>query len=117
MNRRFWGTTTALALLAALFLVVGAGAGTARGPSLALTWQAPTPADGTAFTVTAGEPFTVELAAASSQPQLVLIGKRKLPAGASFTAALREARLGDRHLDARGGAGRRARPDVHGLDA
>ena len=87
MNRRFWGTTTALALLAALFLVVGAGAGTARGPSLALTWQAPTPADGTAFTVTAGEPFTLELAAASSRPQLVLIGKRKLPAGATFTAA------------------------------
>ena len=37
--------------------------------------------------MTAGETFTVELAAASSQPQLVLIGKRKLPAGASFTAA------------------------------
>src|SRR6187551_1966910 len=87
MTRRSWGMTTVLALLAALCLVVGAGAGTARGPRLALTWQAPTPADGTGFTVTAGETFTVELSAASSQPQLVLIGNRKLPAGTSFTAA------------------------------
>lgn len=76
----------AIALLAALFLVVAAGAGTTRGPKLSLSWQAPTPGDGTAFTVTAGQPFTVELAASSSRPQLVLIGKRKLPAGASFTA-------------------------------
>ena len=87
MRKRFHGTTTALALLAALFLVVGAGAGTARGPKLTLSWQAPTPRDGAAYTVTAGEVFTVELAAASTQPQLVLIGKRKLPAGASFAAA------------------------------
>jgi hypothetical protein len=86
MSRRFQGTTAGLALLAALFLVVGAGAGTARGPKLSLAWQVPTPADGTAYTVTAGEPFTLELAAASSEPQLVLIGKRMLPAGASFTA-------------------------------
>jgi hypothetical protein len=86
MSRRFQGTTAAIALLAALFLVLGAGAGTARGPSLALSWQAPTPADGTAYTATAGEPFTVDLAAASTKSQLVLIGKRKLPAGATFTA-------------------------------
>jgi hypothetical protein len=37
--------------------------------------------------VTAAQPFTLDLAAASTQPQLVLIGKRKLPAGAAFTAA------------------------------
>lgn len=77
----------AIALLAALFLVVGAVAGTERGPNLTLTWQAPTPPDGTAFTVPAGQPFTFELAAASNPPQLVLIGKRTLPAGASFTSA------------------------------
>ena len=86
MSKRFQWTTTAIALVAALFLVVGAGAGTARGPQLALSWQAPTPADGTAYTVTAGKSFTVELAASSTEPQLVLIGKRKLPAGAAFTA-------------------------------
>src|SRR5439155_1448579 len=86
MSKRFHGTTTAIALLAALFLVVGAGAGTSRGPTLALSRQAPTPADGPAYTVTAGEPFRLELAAASTQPQLVPIGKRKLPAGTSFTA-------------------------------
>jgi hypothetical protein len=87
MTRRFQGTTAAIAVLAALFLVVGAGAGTTRGPKLSLSWQAPTPPDGTAFTATAGQPFTLELAASSTQPQLVLIGKRTLPAGASFTAA------------------------------
>ncbi len=86
MSKRFQGTTAAIALLAAVFLVVGAGAGTTRGPKLSLSWQAPTPPDGTAYTVTAGEPFTLELGASSSQPQLVLIGKRKLPAGTSFTA-------------------------------
>jgi len=86
MSKRFQGTTTAIALLAALILVVGAGAGTSRGPELALSWQAPTAADGTAYTVTAGEPFTVDLAAASTQSQLVLIGKRNLPAGTAFTA-------------------------------
>ena len=86
MSRRFHGTTAAIAVFAALFLVVGAGAGTTRGPKLSLTWQSPTPPDGTAYTVTAGQPFTLELSAASTRPQLVLIGKRKLPVGASFTA-------------------------------
>ncbi len=86
MSRRFQWTTTAIASLAALVLVVAASAGTARGPKLSLAWQAPTAPDGTAFTVTAGEPFTLELAAASNRPQLVLIGKRKLPAGAAFKA-------------------------------
>lgn len=86
MSRRFQGTTAAIALLAAPFLVVTAGAGTARGPELSLSWQAPTPPDGTAYTVTAGEPFALELAATSDQPQLVLIRKRKLPVGAAFAA-------------------------------
>jgi len=86
MSRRFQWTTTAIASLAALVLVVAASAGTARGPKLSLAWQAPTPPDGTTLTVTAGEPFTLELAASSNRPQLVLIGKRKLPAGAVFTA-------------------------------
>jgi L,D-transpeptidase catalytic domain len=84
MSRRFKGTTAAIALLAALFLVVTAGAGTARGPELSLSWQAPTPRDGTVFTVTAGEPFALELAATSNRRQRVLVRKRKLPAGAAF---------------------------------
>ena len=86
MSRRFQGVTATIALLAALLVVVGAGAGTARGPQLSLGWRAPTPPDGTAYTVTVGQPFTLGLAAASSQPQLVLIGTRRLPAGVSFTA-------------------------------
>ncbi|TMK80505.1 MAG: hypothetical protein E6G45_00085 [Actinobacteria bacterium] len=74
----------ALATIAAL--AVAAGAGAARGPQLTLSWQAPTPRDGTAFTVSADSPFTLNLAAASTQPQLVLVGRRRLPPGASFTA-------------------------------
>jgi L,D-transpeptidase-like protein len=84
MTNRLLGSGVALVALA---LIVGASAGAARGPKLTLSWQTPTPADGTAFTVSAGSPLTIELAAASSQPQLVLIGSRKLPAGASFTTA------------------------------
>jgi len=87
MNRRFLQTVGALAAITALVLAVGAGAGTSRGPKLTLRWQAPTPADGTAFSVKAGEPFTLELAATSSQTQLVLIEKRRLPYGVTFTAA------------------------------
>jgi hypothetical protein len=87
MTRRFRRGGLGLAVLAALVPVVGAGAGTARGPKLTLTWQAPTPADGSAFTVSAGSPVTFDLAASSSQPQLVLIGSRGVPAGASFVAA------------------------------
>lgn len=86
MSRRLQGTTALLALLAALLLVMGATAGTARGPILSLMWHAPTPPDGTAYSVTVDQPFTLELAAAGSQPQLVLIGKRKLPEGATFAA-------------------------------
>jgi len=86
-NRWLVACGATLALSAALVFVVGAGAGTARGPKLTLSWQAPTPADGTAFTVSAGTPFSLELAASSSRPQLVLIASRKLPPGATFAAA------------------------------
>ena len=77
-----------LALLVAVVgvLVLGSGPGAARGPELTLTWQAPTPADGAAVTVKAGSPVTIELAASSSPPQLVLIRSRRLPAGASLNA-------------------------------
>lgn len=87
MTRRLQQAVVALVAIAAFALVVGAGAGTTRGPQLTLRWQAPTPADGAAYTVTAGEPFTLELAATSSQPQLVLIGSRTLPGGVTFASA------------------------------
>ncbi len=87
MSRRFQRTAAGLIAIAALALAVGAGAGTNRAPQLTLRWQAPTPSDGSAFTVNAGEPFTLELAATSSQQQLVLIGSRRLPPGVSVTAA------------------------------
>lgn len=86
MKRRFQGTAVVIALLAAFVLVLGAAAGTARGPRLSLAWQGPTPADGTSYTVTVGESFALELSAASSEPQLVLIGRRTLPAGASLAS-------------------------------
>jgi L,D-transpeptidase catalytic domain len=87
MRQRLQRTTIALTALTALLAVVGAGAaGTARGPSLTLRWQAPTPPDGTVFSVAAGEPLTLELAAGSSEAQLVLIGKRPLPSKAAFAA-------------------------------
>jgi hypothetical protein len=87
MRKQLQRTAIALAALTALVAVVGAGAGTSRGPSLALHWQAPTPRDGAAFSVAAGEPFTLELAAASSQSQLVRIANRPLPAGVAFAAS------------------------------
>ena len=52
-------------LATALVAVVGAGAGTTRGPQLSLHWQAPTPRDGMAFSVKAGEEVTFELASSS----------------------------------------------------
>ena len=87
MTRRVQWTTTAIASLAALVLVVAASAGTARGPKLSLAWKAPTPPDGATLTVTVGQPLTLELAAASNQPQLVhhrqaqAAGRRGLSAG------------------------------------
>jgi hypothetical protein len=85
MSRTSQRVGSAVVAIAALALVTGAGA--ARGPELSLVWQGPTPADGASLTVTAGEPVTLELAAASSQPRLVLISKRRLPTGATFAAA------------------------------
>ena len=65
MTKTLRRTTIALAALAALTAVVGAGAGTSRahGPELTIRWQAPTPRDGTAFSVKAGEPLSFQLAA------------------------------------------------------
>jgi L,D-transpeptidase catalytic domain len=71
------------AALAALVLALTAGAETTRGPQLTLRWQAPTPGDGHAFTVKAGESVEIELAARSSTAQPVRIVKRPVPAGVS----------------------------------
>jgi hypothetical protein len=73
--------------LTALVLAAGAGADNARGPRLTLRWLPPTPADGTAITVKAGEELRLELSATSSQAQLVLIDRRSLPYGVSFSSA------------------------------
>jgi hypothetical protein len=75
------------AAIAALFVVVTAGAATTRGPQLTLHWQAPTPSDGHAFRAKVGEPLTIELAAKSSNGQVVRIVKRPVPAGASFRSS------------------------------
>src|SRR5262245_9799852 len=85
--RRLRQTTLALAVPAFLVAAVAAGAGTARGPELSMRWHAPTPRDGTAFAVKAGEQLTFELAAGSQSA----IRSRRLPAGVSFKAAARPA--------------------------
>jgi L,D-transpeptidase catalytic domain len=87
MSKRFQQTAITLAALGALALAVGAGAGTNRGPTLTLRWQEPTPQDGAVFSVEAGQPVTIELAATSTNGQLVLIGKRPLPDGVTFASA------------------------------
>jgi L,D-transpeptidase-like protein len=91
MTKTLRQTTIALATLAALTGVVGAGAGTARahGPQLTVRWQAPTPRDGTAFAVKAGEPLSFDLAA----PPGSVIRTRRLPAGVSFNSAAGEAKI------------------------
>ena len=77
MKRRL----TALAALCAV-LCLAAGASAARGPQLAIVWQAPTPSDGAALTVNAGSTLTVSLSARSTRrAELVLIGARGLPQG------------------------------------
>jgi hypothetical protein len=83
MSRYVQKALVAPAALAALVAVVAAGAGTMRGPQLNLRWQAPTPRDGTAYAVKAGEEVSIELA---SKPGSV-IRSRRLPAGVSFGAA------------------------------
>jgi L,D-transpeptidase catalytic domain len=86
MSKRFHHTAAALAALGALVLAVGAGAGMDRGPTLSLRWQAPTPKDGAVFSVEAGQPFTLELAARSTDGRLVLVRKRPSPNGVQFTS-------------------------------
>ena len=79
------GCVAASAALASLMLVAAASA--ARGPRLALVWQAPTPRDGAAFTVSAGSQLTIALSARSTrETDLVLVGSRELPAGASVVS-------------------------------
>jgi hypothetical protein len=84
-------TIAAAAALAVVVAVVPAVAGAkqdARGPRLSVAWRAPTPADGAAFTVVAGSPLTIALSARSSRVgELVLIGNRGLPSGATFASA------------------------------
>jgi len=74
--------------IGALALLALAGAGSAaRGPRLALVWQTPTPRDGAALTVNAGSTLTIELGARSTRSsELVLVGSRVLPRGATLAA-------------------------------
>jgi hypothetical protein len=87
MTKRFSKGVLVVTALGALVLAVGAGAGTSRGPELSLRWQAPTPKDGAAFSVEAGQPLELELAARSTQAQVVLIGKRPVPNGVRFRSS------------------------------
>ena len=91
MTKTMRHTTIALATLAALTAVVGAGAVTTRGhaPELSLRWQAPTPRDGTAYAVKAGEPLLFELSAGQGS----VIRSRRLPAGVFFAASSGHARV------------------------
>ena len=82
--RKAWITRSRVAVVALAALALAAGAGAARGPQLGLIWQPPTPADGATFTVTAGQAFSVQLAASSSAPRIVSVDKRGLPSGATF---------------------------------
>ena len=59
-TRNRWVKRTIAVAVGALALLALAGAGSAaRGPRLALAWQAPTPRDGAAFTVNAGSSLTI----------------------------------------------------------
>ncbi|HEY3051575.1 MAG TPA: L,D-transpeptidase [Gaiellaceae bacterium] len=89
MRKALQRTTVALAVLTALVTVVAAGAGTSGGPELSLRWHAPTPRDGTAFSVKAGEPLSLELAASSG----AVIRSRRLPAGVAFDASSAPAKI------------------------
>jgi lipoprotein-anchoring transpeptidase ErfK/SrfK len=72
---------------ALVLLTVVSAASAARGPQLALVWQAPTPRDGAAFTVNAGSELTIALSARSTRgTDLVLVGSRELPRGASVAS-------------------------------
>jgi hypothetical protein len=85
-----------LAIGALALLALAGASSAARGPRLALVWQAPTPTDGAALTVNAGSPLTITLSASSSRTgELVLLGSRKLPAGATFASAYSNPGAGD----------------------
>ena len=107
MTKTLRRTTIAFAALAALTAVVGAGAGTSRahGPQLTVRWQAPTPRDGAAFSVKAGEPLSIELAAA---PGSVIRSRQAARAGRVRGFG----RAGEGRLDAVGEPGRRAHAHV-----
>jgi lipoprotein-anchoring transpeptidase ErfK/SrfK len=94
MNRRLLILATAIAAAFSLGAVVAASAGPARGPRLTLHWQAPTPRDGAAFTAIAGEPFTLELAAAGAGSNPVIVRRRHLPQGATLAADYGQPGLG-----------------------
>jgi L,D-transpeptidase catalytic domain len=85
MTKTLRQTAIAFATLAALTAAVGAGAGTthAHGPQLTVRWQAPTPRDGTAFSVKAGEALSFQLAAAPGS----VIQSRRLPARVSVAVS------------------------------
>jgi hypothetical protein len=91
MTKTLRHTAIALATLAALTAVVGAGAGMTRGhgPELSVRWQAPTPRDGTAYAVKAGEPLTFELSAAPGS----VIRSRRLPPGVSYARSSAQAKV------------------------
>jgi lipoprotein-anchoring transpeptidase ErfK/SrfK len=85
--RRFRRGGVAVATALALLVLASAGSA-ARGPRLALVWQAPTPRDGAAFTVNADSTLTIELGARSTRgSELVLVGSRTLPRGARVDSA------------------------------
>jgi hypothetical protein len=91
MRKTLRRTTIGLAALAALTAVVGAGAGTnrAHGPQLSVRWQAPTPRDGAAFSIKAGDPLSIELAAAPGS----VIRSRRLPARVAVAASAGRAKV------------------------
>jgi hypothetical protein len=91
MTKTLRRTTIGLAALAALTAVVGAGAGTnrAHGPQLSVRWQAPTPRDGAAFSIKAGDPLSIELAAAPGS----VIRSRRLPARVAVAASAGRAKV------------------------
>jgi hypothetical protein len=89
MSKTLQRTTLAFSVLLALVAVMSAGAGTARGPELSVRWHSPTPPDGAAFTVKAGEPISLELAASSGS----VIRSRRLPAGVGFNAGSAPAKV------------------------
>jgi lipoprotein-anchoring transpeptidase ErfK/SrfK len=83
-SRKQFRRTGVAASAALVLLTLVAVASAARGPQLGLVWQAPTPRDGAAFTVNAGSTLTIELGARSTRgTDLVLVGSRSLPGGAS----------------------------------